>query len=295
MGDVDINVLPVEFVERREISAKPPFVAAALLLLWVALGLFYYGYSRATERLKREEHLGADQLKVAQRYDRMYKLQAEKIELEKLQKIGELVTVRDYWARAYDAIARGLPEYMIAGGSTGITTVEEIPDELLTRDEQMAFGRRRDDGRPYDPDRDVGRDRDRGGGRDMRRQQKLRREHVEYVLKFIVETEAKYTEIVFNEDNLVKTLESITVYPERIKLFKLVKVTEPERDTARADRDIDVFEVRQQDILRATVYCLAKKPEEIGDELAKLRGEAAPADERQETPASPEGEITSSR
>jgi hypothetical protein len=127
-AEVKVDLLPEDFVLRRELSKKriPAVVAAGLL--WLTMLFFYVAERAAMSRIKDYQDLGTEQVKKAEALANSHSQAQGTVKMSDLNRYRDLGQCRDYWAQAVAGLVRAIPQnppvyidsISLIGGDTSI-------------------------------------------------------------------------------------------------------------------------------------------------------------------------------
>jgi len=272
-GLVTTNLLPDDFVIRRELHRKRFSGVIAAVLLWAVVGCFYLKEKSALSSVARLKGQGETTLAQVQKLRKELAAARRPADPKKYELIQTFGKYREYYGRIIDALARVKPD--------GIRIDQFTISEGTVSAEQ--FGARFPGGRPGGPMGPMP-----GGGARRRRPgvgppgggapgagpgapAPGGRATSGIVVSFTAVCDAR-KEARELEERLPAELKKAAVYPERVKIVKQVFVGQVTRQVpARGTRDGRLGQME----LTAPVTVVLRRPEEVEKERQRLRAQRA--------------------
>ena len=202
---VSVDLLPETFVVKRELEKKKISALAAAALLWLSAGFLWYSQSRLSSGIEQFARIGAGEIKQAtekiREWDKVKALIKNPVEVPDLLALGR---GREIWAVWLDGLSRAVP---------GSFRIDDIRWEAMSKVRISAPSTAPGGGSPSSFwNMDVGSQSAPGKW-----------------LNFVARSE----EDTFKE-LLKPALERATIYPEKVRMFKQVLVSDATQDRSSA-------------------------------------------------------------
>jgi len=255
---VSVELLPEDFVIRRELSRKKMPALAAAVLLWIAFGLLWFSKGLGAGELTRMKDIGRDPLARSRQLQTQYRQARAAVNVARINNLLGLRDRREIWAHLIKGVTDAIPKYIyISGLDFGARTAaaEAAPAAARLPMEGGPGAGEEFEGPGMGPSI---------GGEGMES------------LTFSAYTDARNPPIRLGAPFQAR-LEDAHIWPERIKIFTNVLVPPKERITlvTRAAANIDPDRTGggspEQRFMKVDVLCELKSEETLRTEREKVR------------------------